>query len=336
MNQHLAAHRNMVKTPSYRHDQHSATNSTVAGILFWLCAIFIFYETAIPFHFDLSRSGLRYRWERSELIPFLDNDGSWLSIADAIGNVVLFVPFGFFLHCWRLIRRSGTSVDRVSLRSTLLAALFYSTTIEILQMFLDYRTTSANDLITNTAGAYIGLKLACAYPDLIDAIWHAMRRVLRTRPALVLWLLTMLVQALLALTPFDFTLQQENFQRQMLRWQYSWRALPALGEAAPQNWKAFLQRFPHHESMLVNLIATMGCSILLGCFWVFCCRRDNPASLRMVWASTLVTLGFYPALTLFQFIVQSVRPFVLFPVAGIGGVMLGALFMIIFLKIFWE
>jgi hypothetical protein len=257
----------------------------------------------------------------------LDSDGSLLSIADAIGNIMLFVPFGFFLHCWRLTRRSGASVDSVSLRWTLLAAVFCSTTIEILQLFLDYRTTSANDLITNTAGAYIGLKLARAYPDLTNTVWQAMRRVLRTRPALVLWLLTMLVQALLALSPFDFTLQQENFQRQMLRWQYSWQALPALGQAAPQNWNAFLQRFPHHESMLMDLIATSGCSILMGCFWVYCCRHDNPTSLRMVWASTLVTFGFYPAVALIQFTVQSVSPLVFFPVIGISGVMAGALLM---------
>jgi glycopeptide antibiotics resistance protein len=312
--------------------QYPEANRTLAGILFALCVIFIFYETAIPFHFDLTHSGLRYRCERSELIPFLDRDGSWLSIADAIGNVVLFVPFGFFLHSWRLSRRSGISADRVSPRLTLLPALFYSTAIEILQLFLEYRTTSANDLITNTAGAYIGLRLACAYPDLSDAIWQKMRRVGRTRPALVLWLVTLLVQTSLALAPFDFTLQQENFQRQLLRWQYSWRALPNLGQTFAPSWSEFLQRFPHYESMLLNLIATMGCGILLGGFWVFCCRQYDPISQRMVWGSTLITLGFYPALALLQFIVQSVRPFMFFPIIGISGVAVGGLLMIAFLR----
>jgi glycopeptide antibiotics resistance protein len=336
MNQHLAARRNMATSLSSRDEHHSITMSTAAGILFWLCALFIFYETAIPFQFDLSPSGLRYRWQRSEFIPFLDSDGSLLSIADAIGNVVLFVPFGFFLHCWRLIRRAGASVDSASWRWTLSAALFYSTTIEILQLFLDYRTTSANDLTTNTTGAYIGFKLACAYPDLINTVWQAMRRVLRTRPALVLWLLTMLVQALLALSPFDFTLQQENFQRQMLRWQYSWQALPALGQAAPQNWLGFLRNFPHPEQLMVVLIITIGFGTLLGVFWALVCHRYGAGSSRLFWGSTLVTFGFYPVLTLLQFMVQSVRPLVLFPIIGGSCLILGALLMMACLRLIFS
>jgi len=311
-------------------NQPRETSRLGTGILLGFCAIFIFYETAIPFHFDLTRAGLLYRWECSEWIPFLDNDGSWLSLADAIGNVLLFVPFGFFLHSWRLARHS--SVDSVNLRLTLQAALLYSATIEIIQLFLDRRTTSVNDLITNFTGAYLGIKLARAHSSSIGVAWNEIRRISRARPVLVLWVTTMLAQTLLALAPFDFTLQQENFQRQLLRLQYSWRALLSLDPMAP-NWKEFLQRFPHHENILASSIVTGGCGILLGASWIFCRREYGPTSSRIVRRSTWMTFGFYPAVTLLQFMVQSNRPNVIFPASGLCSVVAGALIMTFLLRL---
>jgi len=290
--------------------------------LFLLCALFIFYETAIPFRFDWTRSGWRYRWERSEWIPFLNNKGRWLSLADAVGNVLLFVPFGFFLHHWRMSRYSREPLVNLRTSRSALAALCYSGGIEILQLSLEQRTTSANDLLMNFSGAYIGVRLALAYPQSIDSAWSGIRRILRTRPILAAWTIVMLAQILIALQPFDFTLQQENFQRQWLRWQYSWRALSDQWQVS-SDWIEFLRKFPHHEHLFITLMATGGCGILLGSFWMLLCRQYS-ISPRIIWGSTLITLGFYPASTLLQFMVQSVRPFVLFPLTGIAGVILGA------------
>ena len=312
--------------------QQIETGRAVAGILFIGCVLFILYETAIPFRLNLTRSGLQYRWHRSEWIPFLDNDGSWLSLADALGNALLFIPLGFFLHHWRLARRSIHSGDSISVRASVLAGLFYSGAIEIFQLGLDRRTTSTNDIITNCAGTYLGVRLALARPELIGVIWNRVRRLAQARPALVAWLAIMVVQIVIALPPFDFTLQQENFQRQWLRWQYSWRALPGLLSFS-QSWFEFLQNFPHYEHLLATLIATGGFGILLGSSWIWSCQQYGPASRGIARVSTLVTLIFYPALTLLQFMVQSVRPVVLFPLVGVGGVALGALLMLTFLRL---
>jgi VanZ family protein len=293
-----------------------ATPRILTGVLFGLCVLFIFYQTAIPFRVNLTRSGLHYRWNRSEWIPFLDNDGSWLSPADAIGNILLFIPFGFFLHHWKLARAK----DSFSARASVLAGLVYSCVIEIFQLGLDRRTTSTNDVITNVAGTYLGVKLVLARPGLIGVIWNCVRQLAQKRPVLVAWLAIMLLQIAIALPPFDFTLQQENFQRQLLRWQYSWQMLPF-----SQNWLAFLQNFPHYKYMLATLIVTAGFGILLGSSWILSCRQCGPDSRGIFWGSTLAMLIFYPALTLLQFMVQSVRPAVFFPVAGISGVIFGAL-----------
>ncbi len=313
-------------------DQQRDGNRAAAGILFLLCALFILYQTAIPFRFNLTPSGLRHRWERSEWIPFLDTDGGLLSLADAVGNVLLFVPFGFFLQHWRLLRRTREAGDNIGVRPSLLAALFYSAAIEILQLTLDRRITSVNDLMTNFTGAYIGVKLALAKPGLIGATRSEIRRIFHTRQLVVAWFAVLLAQTLIALPPFDFTLKQENFQRQILRWQYSWRALPGLWQTSG-NGIEFLQEFPHPESLAVTLLATGGCGILLGSFCVLCRQRYNTVSPRLIWIVTLATLGSYPILTLLQFTVQSARPFVLFPIAGIGGVILGVLLMAAILRL---
>jgi VanZ family protein len=68
----------------------------------------------------------------------------------ALGNVILFMPLGGFL------RLKGTSR-----RKTLLGALAFSTTIEMLQFFLiQGRAASTSDVILNTTGAVLGHVLA--------------------------------------------------------------------------------------------------------------------------------------------------------------------------------
>ena len=306
-------------------DPQLAARRTLAGILSGLCGLIIFYETAIPFRLNLTRSGLQYRWNRSEWIPFLDNDGSWLSLADAIGNVLLFIPFGFFLHHWRLAR----ATESISVRASVLAGLFYSCVIEIFQLGLDRRTASTNDIMTNFAGTYIGVRLALARPEFVGMVWSRVKQLAQTRPVLMAWLMLMAVQTVIALPPFDFTLQQENFQRQWLRWQYSWHALPSFS----QNGLELLHNFPHHEYLLATLIVTAGFGILLGCSWILSCQQYGATSPQILWGSTLATLTFYPTLTLLQFMVQSVRPAVLFPLTGISGVISGVLLAAIFLRL---
>lgn len=309
-----------------------AVRQTLAGFLLGLCILIILYETAIPFRLNLTRSGLHYRWNRSEWIPLLDNDGSWLSMADALGNVLLFIPFGFFLHHWRLARHSNASRVSVGVRVSVLAGLLYSCVIEIFQLGLDRRTTSTNDIITNFAGTYVGVRLALARPELIGRFWNRARQITRTRPVLVVWLALMFMQTVIALPPFDFTLQRENFQRQLLRWQYSWNTLPNILSFSENGW-GFLKIFPHYEYLVVTLCVAAGLGILLGASGIFCCQQYDSASSRLFGGVLLATFFFYPALTVLQFMVQSARPVVLFPLAGNTGVALGAVLMFIFLRL---
>jgi glycopeptide antibiotics resistance protein len=302
--------------------------------LFWLYAVFVIYGAAMPLQPDLTRSGMMHRWKRAELVPFLNSEGRRLSLGDAVGNILFFVPFGFFLHGWRQTRRLETaslSRDQPGISQSLLIALAFSSAIECGQLFLDGRVTSINDVINNLVGALIGIRLAAAQPGLVANTWETLKRMARLRPLWALWLATMAAQTIFALAPFDFTLKMESFQRQRLRWQYSWQALPSVGQAFSSEHN-FLHQFPHSAQLLVALFITTGCGALLGAFWVLGCQRYGNGSPLLIWGSTVVTFGFYPFLALIQFTVQSVRPFVLFPIAGLGGVIMVALLTFIVLQ----
>ena len=289
----------------------------------------------MPLQPDLTRSGMRHRWKHAERIPFLNSEGNRLSFGDAVGNILFFVPFGFFLHSWRQSRRietAGSSRGQIGISHSLLTALAFSSAIECGQLFLDGRVTSVNDVINNVVGALIGTRLAVAHPGLVANTWEALKRIARLRPFLALWLATMAVQTIIALAPFDFTLKEENFQRQWLRWQFSWQELQSIGQINPAD-GSWLKNFPHHEHLLAFLLGTSGCAVLLGALAVWCWRRYWPHSARNFWSSTLVTLGFYPALAVLQFAVQSIHPYPFFPMVGILGVIAGMLLMTALLQL---
>ncbi|MGH7600191.1 MAG: VanZ family protein [bacterium] len=303
--------------------------ATSIRFLFWLYVVFVIYGIAMPLRLDLTSSGMRHRWKRTERIPFLNSEGGRLSLGDALGNILLFVPFGLFLQGWRQARRletAGSSRDQIGISPSLLAALVFSSAIECDQLFLDGRVTSVNDVINNVVGALIGIRLAAAHPGLVANTWEALKHMSRLRPLWAFWVATMVVQTIFALAPFDFTLKKENFQRQWLRWQYSWQELQSIGQINPAA-DVWLQNFPHHERLLAFLFGTLGCAFLLGALAVWCWRRYWPHSARNFVGLILATFAFYPALTILQFTVQSIHPYPFFLVAGVLGVIVGMLLM---------
>ncbi len=283
----------------------------------------------MPLQPDLTRSGMMHRWKHVERIPFLNSEGCRLSLGDAVGNILFFMPFGLFLHGWRQARRLETSVlsrDQLGISQSLLAALAFSSAIECGQLFLDGRVTSINDVINNLVGALIGARLAVAHPGLVANTWEALKRMARLRPLWALWMATMVVQTIIALAPFDFTLKMESFQRQWLRWQYSWQELRSVGQnhLVAGSW---LQNFPHRERLLASLLCTSGCAVLLGALTIWCWRRYWLHSVRIFGGLTSALLGFYPALAVLQFTVQSIHPYPFFALAGVLGVIAGMLLM---------
>ena len=115
---------------------------TVLYLMFTLYLSAVYYITGLPtLSFIRFAPSLNY-------IPFLDIRSD---SANAVSNIILFVPLGLMLPVlWDDFRK---------FKSTVLFGLSMSLTIEILQLFT-LRTTDINDIITNTAGTLIGYMLA--------------------------------------------------------------------------------------------------------------------------------------------------------------------------------
>ena len=82
------------------------------------------------------------------IIPFVDMIPDFIN---ACLNVLLFIPFGFFLPIlWERFR---------NIKTVALMGLITTGFIEVSQIF-SFRTTDINDIITNTAGTIIGYFVA--------------------------------------------------------------------------------------------------------------------------------------------------------------------------------
>ena len=71
-------------------------------------------------------------------------------LANILGNIIIFVPFGFFLF----IKEKG------DVKITLTACLLFTIGVELLQLMLPMRMTDIDDVILNFIGGYIGMSLA--------------------------------------------------------------------------------------------------------------------------------------------------------------------------------
>lgn len=110
----------------------------------WIAAIVGF--TTMP----LSNYVGHAHWDQVSWVPFYDQR---LNLADILGNVALFFPFGYFfprgLH--------GPSQRIWGL--PILTAATLSTAVECFQVYTHNRTPSTTDICANLLGAMLGLLL---------------------------------------------------------------------------------------------------------------------------------------------------------------------------------
>jgi glycopeptide antibiotics resistance protein len=88
-------------------------------------------------------------WPLEEIVPALEHPLDIASSVNLIGNLLLFVPFGFALVGFRL-----RPVVAVAFGGA------FSTCIEIAQHFISGRTSATDDILLNTAGTAIGYFVA--------------------------------------------------------------------------------------------------------------------------------------------------------------------------------
>ena len=124
-------------------------------LVFCLFLVGLFSQTIIP-KYD-SNNNLIVSKVRLNLIPFkifydavieLKKGNIYYLIISLIGNIVMFIPIGFFLK----------SLYNIKDKKIILIGFLISLFIEIIQNFTG-RETDIDDLILNTLGVYIGIIL---------------------------------------------------------------------------------------------------------------------------------------------------------------------------------
>jgi glycopeptide antibiotics resistance protein len=136
------------------------TAAGVRGGARWLILgylIVVAYATLAPFEFVQTPEALSAKIAKIKWIPFRNPEtGGLHSPRDIIRNVVLFVPFGFFGFF-------AHSNSRRAAKATMTVAfwgLAASLLIEGLQLLTVTRATNVTDIIANTAGSYVGARVA--------------------------------------------------------------------------------------------------------------------------------------------------------------------------------
>jgi VanZ family protein len=133
-------------------------------------ALIVLALTLVPYNFTLTP-------EEEKEPEFKDPIAGLISDAvDAVLNVLLFLPLGVLLV--QKLRPGIRRFQRMALTAGA-AGFAFSATIEILQLFLPTRSTTVLDVITNTAGAIIGARVAWILGSTTDLIAELRSRIPR-------------------------------------------------------------------------------------------------------------------------------------------------------------
>lgn len=123
--------------------------SEILNLYLFLSILFIISLTLFPIRLGYKFEG----FEIFNIVPFkiiikmLFEYPLGQFIYNVIGNIVLFIPFGFFIYI--KFEKNKTK--------TLLAVFIMTLGVEFIQGFIPYRFCDIDDIILNTFGGYIGI-----------------------------------------------------------------------------------------------------------------------------------------------------------------------------------
>src|SRR5262245_8248382 len=119
--------------------------------LFLAYCLFIIYGCFIPFHFNLDPNFVRWRWKVFLIEPWRGNLPR-VSLSDALGNVLLLLPFGmlfFRIMISKALHRRAV----LPVLLTMGCGLAFGALIEAGQTFSPWRSASLLDVLYNATGA---------------------------------------------------------------------------------------------------------------------------------------------------------------------------------------
>ena len=140
--------------------------------------VLVVYGSLFPFHYE------SHQPEWADLLLLLQPGSEHHSKSDLIGNVLLFVPYGFLIGLQRIHRRTGLA---------LLAGAALALLVQYLQYWFPDRDPSGLDAVLNGAGMLLGLALERLATPLLrgwmDSTLPRPHLVLMSSGLMLLWLL---------------------------------------------------------------------------------------------------------------------------------------------------
>ncbi|RMF61406.1 MAG: VanZ family protein [Calditrichaeota bacterium] len=252
----------------------------IVAYLLLFYVIFTLYNTLIPFTFDYSFSDLPVLIKQITIIPTHKGVGRF-SITDIVGNILLFIPFGFLAYMFFIQREI-----RHPILLSVLGGGFLSFVIEFMQLFIKARNTGLHDLLNNTLGSLIGAGVAAIYYHKISAISRKIfYELLDRKPFLLIPVIVGVLQIIAAAAPFTVSITFSDVAKSVKSFNFipfTYRSVGALFLDSPnRNDLEVLQHGFDFTPMLEDIIfwATIGYLLML-CYRMYW-RNDSRVKIAL-------------------------------------------------------
>lgn len=195
-------------------------------------------------------------------------------LEDVLVNLAVYVPVGVVFYAWfrPRARRRG-----VAILIATIAGAGLSLVLELIQTMSPVRCASWIDVVVNGFGALLGAVAAPAALRLGQRWIERIRRAFVEEPTSTVGLLLTLGLIVYAVAPFDFVLEDREFDRVFMRSLW-W---PMAERAAPTSTDAELAPY----ALLMSAVGMAGVFALLGCVSAMANRQRGLSPLAALWGA---------------------------------------------------
>ncbi|MGH1363593.1 MAG: VanZ family protein [Calditrichia bacterium] len=181
-------------------------NKRIISVLFYIFIFLTLYNTLIPFQFDYGFADLPDQISKISLPDLSD-----LPLTDIVGNILLFMPFGFLGFVFLQQRGFGNALLLIGA-----AGFALSLFIEFVQLFIMNRNTAPHDLFNNSLGTLIGATGAAIYAGQIGThARNALLELYRKQPYALIPVLIALAQSVAAIMPFTVSITVSSLKKSL-------------------------------------------------------------------------------------------------------------------------
>ncbi len=290
-------------------------NRRIVTTLLVLSTAFTIYNTLLPFHFVYQWGDLPERLSAvSWSLPYVGEGRP--SLTDLVGNVLLFIPFGFLM--WLSLHQRGY---RLAWPLSILAGIVLSLSIEIAQLFIPERHSALHDVINNMLGTLIGASAATIVSGrLSNWLARISLDLFDRQPASLLLLAIAAAQVIVAAIPFTVVISVSHLKTSLKHANlvpFDYRSVGLIFRERPN--QLDLAGFDATIMIADTLYWTP-----VGWLLLYCHNHYWKRLPRARWLVIVLPLFYFPAIELMQLFIVSRVTDINSVLAGYAGIAFGA------------